>query len=46
MGHPAVENFKEAFNSTLNLPTMGVMSATVQKAVDKARNPKKKKGHP
>jgi hypothetical protein len=39
----AVENFKEAFNSTLNLPSMGVMSATVQKAVDKARNPKKKK---
>jgi hypothetical protein len=39
-----VENLKEAFNSTLNLPSMGVMSTTIQKAVDKARNPKKKKG--
>ncbi len=39
-----IENLKEAFNSTLNLPSMGVMSTTIQKAVDKARNPKKKKG--
>jgi hypothetical protein len=39
----AVENFKEAFNSTLNLPSMGLMSATVQRAVDKARTPRKKK---
>ena len=39
----AVENFKEAFNSTLNLPSMGLMSQTVQKAVDQARKPKKKK---
>ncbi len=38
----AVENFKEAFNSTLNLPSMGLMSATIQKAVDSARTPKKK----
>ena len=38
-----IENLKEAFNSTLNLPSMGVMAATVQKAVDKARSPKKKK---
>src|SRR5579872_583273 len=42
----AVENFKEAFNSTLNLPSMGLMSQTVQKAVDQARNPKKKKSTP
>lgn len=40
----AVENFKEAFNSTLNLPSMGLMSTTVQQAVDEARNPKRKKG--
>jgi Restriction endonuclease NotI len=38
----AVENFKEAFNSTLNLPSMGLMSTTIQKAVDKARNPRRK----
>jgi hypothetical protein len=38
-----VENLKDAFNSTLNLPSMGVMAATVQKAVDKARSSKKKK---
>lgn len=38
-----IENLKEAFNSTLNLPSMGVMGATVQKAVDEARSPKKRK---
>lgn len=39
----SIENLKEAFNSTLNLPTMGVMSATIQKAVDTAQNPKRKR---
>jgi hypothetical protein len=31
-----VENLKEAFNSTLNLPSMGVMALTIQKALDEA----------
>jgi len=39
----SIENLKEAFNSTLNLPTMGVMAATIQEAVDLATNPKRKR---
>ncbi len=31
-----VENLKEAFNSTLGLPSMGLMTATIQKALDSA----------
>jgi Restriction endonuclease NotI len=38
-----VENLKEAFNSTLNLPSMGVMAATIQKALDAARKTKNKR---
>jgi len=31
-----VENLKEAFNSTLNLPSMGAMASSIQKALDSA----------
>ena len=37
-----VENLKEAFNSTLNLPSMGAMAEKIQKALDQALKGKKK----
>ena len=37
-----IENLKEAFNSTLNLPSMGVMAEKIQEALDKALKSKKR----
>lgn len=37
-----VENLKEAFNSILNLPSMGSMAITIQKALDGAKSKKQK----
>jgi Restriction endonuclease NotI len=36
-----IENLKEAFNSTLNLPSMGVMAETIQKAINDSAKPKR-----
>lgn len=35
-----IENLKEAFNSTLNLPLMGAMGKTIQKALDDSKSKK------
>jgi hypothetical protein len=37
-----IENLKEAFNSTLNLPSMGAMAEKIQEALDKALKGKKR----
>ena len=37
-----VENLKEAFNSTLNLPPMNSMAAKIQKALQSVKKPKQK----
>jgi hypothetical protein len=39
----SVENFKEAYNSTLNLPAMNVMQETITRALQHVLNPKAKK---
>jgi hypothetical protein len=40
----SIENLKDAFNSTLNLPSMGVMAERIQRAISNAIKPEKTKG--
>jgi|SRR5208283_614771 len=37
-----IENLKDAFNSTLRLPSMGLMTQTIQRALDSASKARKK----
>jgi hypothetical protein len=39
----SVQNFRDAYNSTLNLPAMGVIEQTINLAIQKILTPKKKR---